>query len=61
MSPTSLAIEKLTCDQQNSNSSQNFIFDGQIKHATKVTQKELNSNFILLMSKKHICIMHYAL
>ena len=38
-----------------------LFFDGQIKHVTKVAQKELNRNFILLMSRKHICIMHYAL
>ena len=36
-----------------------LFFDGRIKHAMKVAQKVLNCNFILLMSKKHICIMHY--
>ena len=35
-----------------------LFFDGQIKHTTKVAQEELNCNFILLMSRKHICIMH---
>jgi len=43
-------------DHQNSNLLQNFIFDGQIKHAMKVAQKELNCNFVLLISRKH---MHY--